>query len=193
MHTETQENVKGKQLVRGPLNVESAIHIAVCPVVAVERLWPGQHIGFSSVTDKSVTTNCSERIGIVDPFLREPVFPGAQFFMFLYPNTITSLRHEWTHPAFGAVAPLPLTISHDDHIDKSKAWIASHANLLGLTDDALMSDAQNWLDTGDHRVQHGSENWRNNFSSSEFWHHYEVVTGKSVPEDSAQSFYCCTC
>ena len=39
-------------------------------------------------------------VGIVDPFLKEPVEPGERFYIFLFPNTVTGLRHVWTHPAF---------------------------------------------------------------------------------------------
>ena len=32
-----------------------------------------------------------------------------------------------------------------------------------------------------------------NFDPTEFWHHYEVVTGTVVEADKKRSFYCCTC
>jgi hypothetical protein len=81
-----------------------AVHVAVVPVFAHERLSPGEHIGLfgHSIYETYASPN---PIGIVDPFLREPVKIGQWFWMFLYPGTITSLRHVWSHPAFTARPP----------------------------------------------------------------------------------------
>lgn len=81
-----------------------AIHVAVAAVTAESRLSPGQHIGLTREdnTDLVGPTECT--IGIVDPFLTEAVEPGQRFWMLLYPDTITGLRHIWTHPAFSAAA-----------------------------------------------------------------------------------------
>jgi len=108
--------------------------------------------------------------------------------MFLLPNTITGLRHQWTHPNFDSD-----TISHNAHAEKSRAWIAEHANLLGLSSDILMENAEQWIINEDYFVQQDSERWRDKFNPTEFWHHYEIVTGKLVPEELKRSFYCCTC
>jgi hypothetical protein len=73
-----------------------AIHIAVIPVEAAMELSPGMHVGLDGL-DRA--TPLVDTIGIVDPYLDDTVLPGERFFVFLYPGTITSLRHEWTHPA----------------------------------------------------------------------------------------------
>lgn len=93
-----------------------AVHVAVAPVTSAEVLRPGDHIGL--VEKKGNTTlvsRFSPLIGVVDPFLKNNIKPGSQFWMFLYPQTITGLRHEWSHPSFDAIvekaaeAPLPAT------------------------------------------------------------------------------------
>ncbi|HVK17304.1 MAG TPA: hypothetical protein VM533_10175 [Fimbriiglobus sp.] len=79
-----------------------AVHIAVAPVTAAGTLAPGQHVGFVSEGNLETVGVSESPIGIVDPFLREPVQKGERFWLFVYPNTITGLRHVWTHPAFQA-------------------------------------------------------------------------------------------
>lgn len=78
-----------------------AIHMAVAPVVAAEDLRPGMHVYLTSYGEAVHSIEVGESpVGIVDPFLRRPVRKGQQFWLLLYPNTVTSLRHEWEHPAW---------------------------------------------------------------------------------------------
>jgi hypothetical protein len=81
-----------------------AIHIAVAPVTASDRLAPGQHVGLVQEGNLELVGPSGRTIGVVDPFLVEDVEPGQRFWLFLYPGTITGLRHVWTHPAFSAAA-----------------------------------------------------------------------------------------
>jgi hypothetical protein len=71
-----------------------AVHVAIVPTVASEKLFPGQHVGADGAR------SIAGAVGIVDPYLRHPVEKGQTFFLFLYPGSVTSLRHVWTHPAF---------------------------------------------------------------------------------------------
>lgn len=125
-----------------------AIHMAIVPLVAGERLKPGTHFkvtgekhrtsdgdtvfkayavkpcshNASPATRRIVTSETqSDAIGVVDPFLAKPVEIGQQFYGCLYPGSITSLRHEWIHPAFAEKEPT----------DKDKAlseqWLRRYA------------------------------------------------------------------
>jgi hypothetical protein len=81
-----------------------AVHIAVAPATAAERLAPGQHVGLVRERDLELVGPCDSPLGVVDPFLTGVVEPGQRFWLFLYPGTVTGLRHVWTHPAFTAAA-----------------------------------------------------------------------------------------
>jgi hypothetical protein len=93
----------GKLIVDGDRR-RDAIHIAVAPVTAAVRLAPGQHVGLVQKGNLDLVGPCDDNIGVVDPFLVEDIEPGQRFWLFLYPGTITGLRHVWTHPAYTAVA-----------------------------------------------------------------------------------------
>ena len=92
------------QLITDGDRRRDAIHIAVAPVVASARLMPGQHVGLVRDGSVELVGPCEHNLGIVDPFLSAPVEEGQRFWLFLYPGTITGLRHVWTHPDFAAAA-----------------------------------------------------------------------------------------
>lgn len=164
-----------------------AIHIAVAPVRASLNqlpLNPGSHVGFftpecGGIGDDQVGI-CDHPIGVVDPFLKTAVQPGQRFWLFLYPNTITSLRHEWTHPAFEEAK---------DQTSESVAWLTDAAMRLGVEYEDLISDNSE-LVTGDYinNGEHIRDIWCS--LSDDFWKHRKVVTGQDIPEDSRGGFAC---
>jgi hypothetical protein len=83
-----------------------AIHVAVAPLEAAEPLSPGQHFRLTDDRRAVGAEPYSDgAVGIVDPYLVARVEPGDRFYGFLYPGTVTSLRHAWTHPAFRVQIP----------------------------------------------------------------------------------------
>lgn len=84
-----------------------AIHVSVAPVELTTDCVRGQDVyllnkinelGYHLVTS---VDNGSPIVGIIDPYLKEEVLKAGMFvWLFLYPNTTTSLRHVWSHPLF---------------------------------------------------------------------------------------------
>lgn len=128
----------------GPDDHRDAVHMAVAPVTAAVRLSPGQHIGIGADGRADVV---DKPIGIVDPFLLGPVFRDERFWIFLYPGTITALRHEWSHPSF----------SESDHqpTNESREWLAMFANKAGLSFGALIEAADLWVREEEYQCQGG--------------------------------------
>ena len=79
-----------------------AVHIAVAPVIAGQELAPGNHVG---LVDGKASMETNDFIGIIDPFLTSDVEEGQRCWLYLYPNTVQSLRHVWTHRSFKAKLP----------------------------------------------------------------------------------------
>lgn len=73
-----------------------AIHVAILPAQAASLLWPGARIGID--TNGKASPYVPVKIGIVDPFLNEEIQQDQWFYICLFPETVTSLRHVWTHP-----------------------------------------------------------------------------------------------
>lgn len=102
--------VLGK-LVEGEVE-RDAIHVAVIPMIASEKLKPAQRVG---VVSNGVAGPSANIVGIVDPYLTKPVPAGAKFFLCLLPNIVTGMKHHWIHPAF------------EPDKDSSEQWLRSYA------------------------------------------------------------------
>lgn len=159
-----------------------AIHIAVAPVTAGEKLSPGDHIG---LLPNGTAGEVDTPIGVVDPFLRKCVKAGEQFWMMLYPGTITSLRHEWIHPAFGPDVRSVV----NEHEQWIRQWCQNGAD--GMDYDDIMQAAKDYADTGEYLEQGGR--FEGMGVPAEFWDHYEAVTGTKVTEGNRGSFFSCSC
>lgn len=179
----------------GTAEARDAIHLAVEPVEAGERLNAGEHIYLRDGKAYGTTGATGQKLlGIVDPFLADPVKKGQRFWLIVYPRQITSLRHVWAHPDFpdaGMAAP--------SKYSASEQWIRDFADRVSLHYDVLMEGAAEWVvSKGD-----DGEGWgeylcfggllEGESVPNEFWNHYDAVTGKTTPETHRGSFFTCSC
>lgn len=168
-----------------------AIHIAVAPVVAAEKLVAGQHVGLVDNDVNRVTSKTKDYIGIIDPFLRCNVRKDERCWLYLYPGTITSLRHEWTHPAW--------TEALLDVIDgESRRFVEGLAAQAGISYAKFMDGALMFNSHGEHLYMGSNEDYASIsvHEWEEFWgKHFPRLTGKKVnqPEYGCGNFFSCSC
>lgn len=171
---------KTKQIER------DAIHIAVVPLVAGEKLNPGE--SFKNRNGAAMAIHCRYRDGVVDPFLQAPLEKGDRFWAFLNPGSITSLRHSWTHPSFDDKKEL--WECEEDHY----AWLVKFAKKHGFNLDELLSigDEENpftggltkWGDFDDDFYE----------EKSLLFEHLEAYLNKRISEEIKDNVYfSCTC
>lgn len=162
-----------------------AVHIAVTPVTAAILLTPGMHVGI--LLDGKASPKAVKPVGIVDPFLKTSVAPGEQFFLFLYPGSITSLHHHWTHPSF------PTMSEEDLRKGAAREWVEQWAQSIDLDGgaDEVLEIAKNYLRHGDYHVDGGK--FEGVDVPNTFWDKYELLTGTTVSESSRGTFFSCSC
>lgn len=191
-----------------------AIHIAVLPMVAGTRMFPGTPCGVGAGGVASDEVPDEKRHGIVDPFLEEPVEKGQMFWMLLKPRMVTSLRHVWEHPAFPAselvenkkADPFACCGGNDetptDHCtdcpvredviaqsveDALAGSLKEFTTATGLSLDELVDGATNYLANGD-LLSEGAR-WDGQGVPEEFWKYYEARTGTVVLDEKRYTFF----
>jgi hypothetical protein len=177
-----------------------AIHIAVEPVQAAKELWPGDHVylidGMAFGDNHwNIRDSGKNYVGIVDPFLINPVKAGDWFWLLVYPRQITSLRHVWEHPDF---APA------EDAAKVEKRVISKHLAAAWLEANIMDPDYGD-LDSYIERILTGEAGYEEYLTTygtdvtgtipSEFWDHIEAYSGKKVPSSIRSRFttFSCTC
>mgnify|MGYP001562613129 CR=1 FL=1 len=181
----SKHNEQLGKIIENDYALKDAIHIAIAPVVAAEDLRAGNHIGWTD-RKKNEVGLCQNTIGVVDPFITTPIKKGDKFYMCLYPNTITSLRHDWVHQDF-----LEEDNSAVSHKEIAYKWISHWAMQNDIDFEDLMAAANRYIDYGDYWVEGGR--FDGIYLPDEFWDHYEKCTGKVVDEDDKNSFFSCSC
>ena len=167
-----------------------AIHLAVLPVTASVELEPGERI----TQKKGYAKPSRKGLGIVDPFLTRKVPPGKMFWMILRPRLVTSLRHVWEHPEFPlddtVVKQTESTTNKEDKLEARKA-IGEIARDCLISAKDLIQGAHDYLDHG-HYLNNGPR-WEGISVPEEFWDHFEVLSGRKIPEPKRGNFLSCSC
>lgn len=177
-----------------------AIHIAIAPVTAGEKLYPGDDVGFrAGDCETAWRTGVIKPIGIVDPFLKLNVRLGQRFFIFLYPNTVTGMRHHWEHPAFTEAAkpvdaPFVPAGVHPHERDEAERWLRDFAAVIDITYEQLIQAGRQWNDHEEYTTQQGDQSWQDGLyeNASAYWSNWEMVTGEKA-KDKAAHFFSCSC
>jgi hypothetical protein len=102
-----------------------AVHVAIVPAKASTTLMAGTPVGLNAKGEAEANPTA---IGVVDPFrLNRRVAQGEWFWLCLYPNTITGMRHVWQHPAFPVdekATPAPEPVASD--LSRSIEWVRDY-------------------------------------------------------------------
>lgn len=174
------------QLLAGG-EARDAIHIAVAPVEAVEALQPGDCITLvedPGNTGHMLVKKAIHGLGIADPFLSRTIDPGDRFYMFLHPGSISSLRHEWSHPKFREESRRPGAVA-------SIYWLTNFAESNGMTYEQVILAAKNYEECGDYLCLNFSPDL--DCKADEFWRHIEKVTGIAFDENGRPLPFSCSC
>lgn len=159
-----------------------AVHMALMAVEVGEPLPPGARVILRDGR-AVLATRRETPVGIIDPFLgEERAQPGKWVWLFLWPGTISGLRHEWRHPAI------------DGATDKeaARAWVEEFAReALGLSYDRLMDAAYSTLIL-DEPVMDNTEVYKRVAEQKweVFWKHYATITGEGGKRAHGAPFTC---
>jgi hypothetical protein len=172
------------QLITTPHPERDATHIAVAPVIAAEAMEPGQHI---QLNHEGKACSGKEPIGIVDPLLRKDVMPGDKFWLWVYPKTVTNLRHDWSHPAFKEE-------KEEAGKKEAEAWLRTFAETWNMEFDEMVRGAST-KDGGITASGLDIHSWSElDNNGAEFWRQLEIFTGKKFSKKHREGTYIsCSC
>lgn len=182
-----------------------AIHLGVEPVIAGEKMMPGDHTYLQNGFAYPCAPGSPMAMGIVDPFLTDAVKVGERFWLIVYPRQITSLRHVWEHPDFPASGetetPEPVAVD-DAKLHKmllllgeekavAKEAIRTLADSLDVDYDELLDRAQEYVSCGEYWSE--GDRFEGESIPQEFWNHYEKVMQTTVALSDRDNFLSCSC
>lgn len=173
-----------------------AIHLACLPVVAGDDiLLPGDHIG---ILNGKASVHAPKKVGIVDPFIQGRVTKDEKFLLVIYPRTIESLRHVWSHPdvpdeatAVAPQLPDPSVMSDtaaEEELDRfAREYLDSGSDSLDILIDGM--DNGYLIDGGNFEGRGRAE------IPTRIWELFEVYMGRPARRADRQGevYFSCSC
>jgi hypothetical protein len=206
------------EIIPANANVQrDAIHIAVAPMFIGDddRASPGDEVQImDGTTDHVVVVRDREHyggnpIGIIDPFLKLDwksgqwnLKKGDRVWVYLFPNTITGLRHDWTHPLFERAERRVAVTKEDGAKGEAELWLRQFAARWNFDYDELISkasDVKGNTDTygGPYIVAMGRDlHHRSELGEDHdlFWKNLSILTGKEFGQDDIENMgWSCSC
>ncbi len=152
-----------------------AIHLAVEPVVVGdEDHTPGCHVTVRDGISYRIPSGHASALGIIDPFLDRTadIKKGDRVWFVMYPRTVHSLRHVWTHPAFRDEVAVALDQATAERRAEAERWIRAYLEEEGFDYGHIMRQVAAMI-TDDINSGSGSDF----HPSGEFWAHAEIAIG----------------
>lgn len=175
---------------------KDAVHFALAPMIAFEYLWASSRVKLMPARPGYVRHAEDDdplAIGVTDPFLRDGVEKGQRFWVFLNPNTITNLRHDWEHPAFVEQTDdqkLAAKVADALLQTPQRRLLEDFAEKIDVSYADLLAAADNFITTGEYLSQ--GPRFEGVQTPVGFWPAYDFVTQtKSGMTD--ESFFSCSC
>lgn len=188
-----------------------AVHVAVFSARSPVKVFPGQHVGLVDGEPVEfgdmVVSPLTPHIGIIDPFLNVDAAPGARFWVYLYPRTITSLAHKWGHPAFEetqrsaiveAARKVPTPAPGDHYATPTMALTSERWLRDWCEEDSydrptykqLMNAVEAVDGSDEYLTIYGTE--INGTIPGDIWGHVENVLGRRLPSKKP-TYFSCSC
>ena len=165
-----------------------AVHMAVVVCKTGQWLQPGVKV----VVRDGVAYEAKDgnHVGVTDPFMAGGVPKGKFVWVMLNPGSITSLRHEWTHPAFPVEAAKPDPKSSTAANKAAFDRLSKIAKKVGKDGNWLMGRLDAYAAEGYAYVGGDDATETLNRYQDEIWGAWERITGKRRPGDA---YFSCSC
>lgn len=170
-----------------------AVHIACAPVTLGEWMQPGVPVIVRKGEAFAAQNHKEKPIGVIDPFLPGGCPKGARVWLMLNPGSITSLRHDWTHPAFAEeVQPTAEKPAHSSYaVLAAQNTLRTMGKRIGKTYAEMLKIGDAMSTTGYAHVGQEKESEYMNDHKRQFWNCWSIVTGNPVP--SNDTYFSCAC